>query len=127
MAIFLAIALTLTAFTFWFKKIALGFGAVFGWLLVGVYAFTLSEATWDVNYGLFWFGMGMVVVTAILLLGMREKEDVLEEKDETDAFIEERDVYEEGTTKYRRATRPRARRRRLSSFEKRMKSFGRKR
>lgn len=72
----LVIAVGLMGVAYGFKAFAYSFGAVMMWVLLGVYSYGLSAAPWDIFYGLFWFSMAMVVVSALeaLALGLRTRE-----------------------------------------------------
>ncbi len=124
MAIFLTIALVLTAFALHFKVIALGIGATAGWLLVGIYGFVLSEGLWDISYGLGWFGIGMAISTIILTIGIREKEEALTEEEQMDKdmddSIEEQEEFANRQGRYRDLFRPKKskKRRRQDRFER---------
>ncbi len=77
--IWLAIIPTVAAFAVSSGRRILSFVAAGAWLLLGVYSYTNSAATWDIYYALFWLSMGMIVVCVLVPAALKEKkEDNLE-------------------------------------------------
>lgn len=79
------IALFLTIAMFATKEIMLGFPALMFWAVFGGYAYTLSIATWDPYYFVFFAAMGMVIFMALATFAMRARTATPEE----DEFIDE--------------------------------------
>ena len=80
---FMAISLTCTMFVT--KQSMLGFPCVIFFAILGGYAYTISAATWDTYYFLFFACLlGMVPFTALAAWGLREPRDTIgdEELDE---------------------------------------------
>jgi len=93
-AIFLAVSLM--AISYIWRKQALGFGAVGGWILVATLGFSLSASTGDIYYMLGWFGTGLALATLLLTLGIKEARD---------ATLEPEDDYEKLSGYSRRMSR----------------------
>ncbi len=70
----IALALGLTFTMFISKEIMLGWACVMFWAILGAYSYTLSEATWDIHYFLFFACMfGMVILCALGMNTLRTK------------------------------------------------------
>jgi len=119
MYIFITLALALTVSAFYFRSMMLGFGAVAGWILVAAYGFSLSTGTWDVYYTLAFFSIGLAIAMALMAMGLREKKEPEEERDDLDEYLEGWDEYDKKEAKLRRAIRPGNRRKRLSRLQSR--------
>ncbi len=90
----LAIAVVLTFTMFHTRQMMLGFPCVIFWAILGGHAYTLSTATWDVYYFLFFASaFGMTVFCAMAMYGLRESKDTLEEEEK---YIDE----EKDTSRY---------------------------
>ena len=102
--IFLVMALVLMGMAFYFKKQSLAFGAIGGWLLLGVQAYTLSTAVWDIYFALFFISMGFVIVSAIEAMALREKkeEPPPEEMDSLDQYNEDMDAWNKDMDRHRK-------------------------
>ena len=48
-----------------YKSPVLYLASTGGWLLLAIFMYNLSAGGWDVYYGLFWFSMGLVIVTSM--------------------------------------------------------------
>ena len=68
-----------TIATYVFKKPVLAFAGAGGWVIFGVYSYTMSVAAWDIYYGIFFLAMGMVIVCVLEPILMRQKKDELSE------------------------------------------------
>lgn len=86
----LFMAVSLMTMAYMFRKHFLAFGAAMGWILVAVYAYTLSAAAWDVYYGLFWFAIALVILSALEAMAVREKAEPAEEEEKStlDRYVE---------------------------------------
>lgn len=102
--IFLVMALVLMGMAFYFKKQSLAFGAIGGWLLLGVQAYTLSTAVWDIYFALFFISMGFVIVSAIEAMALREKkeEPPSDAEDSLDEYFKAMDDYNKDMDRHRR-------------------------
>lgn len=69
--IFMAVALMATGYMF--KRPALALGSSGAWLVMALVSYTISTALWDVFYGLFWFGILMIVVSGFEAFYVKEK------------------------------------------------------
>lgn len=75
-----AVGLTLVGYTI--KRVVIAAGGAFGWLLVGLWGYNQSTATWDLFYGLFWFGIGLflaIVVDLIWMIVQQQNQEAREE------------------------------------------------
>lgn len=111
--LFMAVSLMVMAYMF--RKHFLAFGAAMGWVLVAVYAYTLSAAAWDVYYGLFWFAIALVIISTLEAMAVREKVEPTEEEEKTalDRYLERQDAQIGKLEKWEKAMgggRPRRRR-----------------
>lgn len=78
--IFLPLGLTIAMF--WTRERMLGFPCGIFWAILGGYAYTLSEATWDIYYLLFFASaFGMVIFTILAAYGLRERRDTIAERE----------------------------------------------
>jgi len=68
--------LALLAIAYGFKKIVFAIGAAGGWILLGIYAYTLSTTTWDVYYFFFWIAIGLAIVSILEAMVIRNREPV---------------------------------------------------
>jgi hypothetical protein len=110
----LFVSVALMGIGFMFRRQGFVFGAVGFWMLLAGYGFVLSAATWDIYYTLGWFGVGMVLVSAIEAMVVREKPEPPEERDSLDDFMDKQEQYNRKVNKMEeamRSTRRRGRRR----------------
>ena len=115
--IILALGLMITAYVF--RKMFIAFGAGAAWLLLGLYSLgSLSESTWDVYYGVFFFSLGLMIASIVEAMALREKPESVVEKDDLDSYLDEREESDRKEARFRKAIRPKTRRRRLSKFER---------
>lgn len=78
---FIAVMLTIAMFAT--RQMMLGFACVMFWAIFGGYAYTLSTATWDIYYLIFFAGaFGMTTFTAISAFALRERKDNKTDKGE---------------------------------------------
>jgi membrane protein implicated in regulation of membrane protease activity len=86
----LLMAVSLMTLAYVFRKHFLAFGAAMGWILVAVYAYSLSAVAWDVYYGLFWFAIALVVGSVLEAMAVRERAEPTEEVEKTslDRYLE---------------------------------------
>ncbi|KKN41644.1 hypothetical protein LCGC14_0721190 [marine sediment metagenome] len=77
MYLLMAMALGMTALGATLKQGILWWGATGGWLLFGLYNYTLSAGPWDIFYGTFFISMAMVMGTALSAarVGKGDKDD----------------------------------------------------
>jgi len=73
--IILALVPTIGAFALKSGRQILGFVAAGAWLLLGIWSYTQSTATWDINYALFWLSMGMVIACSLVAVILKEKKE----------------------------------------------------
>jgi len=106
--IFLPLALMALAWAF--RKQAFAFAAVGGWIVLAVYAYTQSVATWDVYFGLFWVSIGFLIIVALEAMALVERPDkqptnleLVGGKTSTDRYIEKQEAYRERQEKMNRA------------------------
>lgn len=94
---FVGLGVGLTGVALYFKNQAIILGAVMAWILLGIYGYTQSVATWDVWYGVFWFGMGMALITALLAMAIwkGKGEDEEPEQDSMDRVLEKQEKFRE--------------------------------
>lgn len=91
------------------KLRAVMFAAVGAWFIIGVYSYTLSTATWDIYYTLFWLCMGLGLVSAFLsmiTLGGEKEEKPKEgdvEEDSLDRVIKRQEKHAEKLERLDRA------------------------
>lgn len=78
--IILALCLNIMAYAF--RRIALTFTAAGCWLLLGLFAYQISDGPWDVPYGLFWFSIALVIISALEAVAVREKKQTAEPEEE---------------------------------------------
>lgn len=104
------LCLGMTTMAYVFRKGALGFGAAFCWLILGIYAYTLSSTpstdTWDIYFGLFWMSMGLMLVSALEVMVMKEKtieEEMGEKETSLDRHIKKVERFQERRDKMNRA------------------------
>jgi hypothetical protein len=82
-ATFLAAAIFLTLAAYGFRRVILGAIAAFAWMLLGLYAYSMSAATWDLAYGMFWFCIGAflaIIVDMIWLMIQEQNKENVEER-----------------------------------------------
>lgn len=108
----IAMSIGLMAMGYLFKRQGLSFGAVGGWILLAVYAYGESEAIWDVNYGIFWLGIGMAIVTAVETMSIRDKAEDPEEETSFDRVVAKTEAHQKKQDRYRDALEGSSRRRR---------------
>lgn len=94
-------ALTLLIMAYAFKRQYLAFASTGGWLLLGAYAYTLSTGA-DVLYILFWISMGLVLVSAIEAMLLREKKEPEEAMSSLDKYAEKQEKQREKMDKMKR-------------------------
>ena len=101
--VLIAAALALTYAMFHTKEPLLGFPSAIFWWIFGGYAYTISTATWDIEYFVFFASMFMGVFSALAAYAIRKRDlappDAWEEDgkyidEEPDIKIEEPDQYE---------------------------------
>ncbi len=56
-----------------FKRPAMALGASGAWLIAGLAAYNSSTATWDMYYGMFWFCVALIIVSAFEAFYAKEK------------------------------------------------------
>jgi len=71
-----AVILAIAAFVLKSGRRILAFASAGFWVLAGIHSYTLSEATWDIHYGLFWVSMGMVAAMVLMAAILREKKEI---------------------------------------------------
>ena len=98
--VFIAISLLIVGYTF--KRPAMAFGAGVMWFIASIQAWVSSTAAWDVYYGVFVFGIIMLLVSIIEGWALRpdKKDEPPELTDagvrETQEYIERRDTFRDG-------------------------------
>lgn len=121
------LAVGLTAAMFGTKAMMLGFPSALMWAILGGYAYTQSEATWDINYLLFFASMGIMIVCLFAMYALRTKkeEEAVGDQliDEDKEFLDEDEPKgelgeseEEGTSRRAKAVRNRAKNRRTKGI-----------
>lgn len=65
------IAVALTWLAYKERRITIGIGAAFGWLITSVYSYSQSTAIWDIYFCLFWFAIAMMLAIGIEAAMMR--------------------------------------------------------
>lgn len=99
----IVLALGLMIVGYAWKRQALVFGAVGGWMVLGVYSYTLSTAVWDIYFTLFFFCMGLVIVSALEAMYLREKPpEPPRDMDSLDEYNKSWDDYDNDMERYRR-------------------------
>jgi len=79
--IFLPLGLTIAMFLS--RNMMLGFASAMFWAILGGYAYTLSEATWDIYYLLFFASaFGMTILCILAAYALRERKDTATDKGE---------------------------------------------
>lgn len=78
--IFLSLALMTMGYIF--RRPAMALAAGIAWLIFGLYSYSLSAATWDIYYGLFWLGLGMLFVCLLEGFILRPKEEQQEPQED---------------------------------------------
>lgn len=98
-------ALGLLALAYSFRKQALAFGAVGAWMLLAAYTYEKSTALGDFYYIAFWVSIGLMIVTALLAMALRDKVETTEGKAETaeDRMIKRQEEYAEKRERHNRA------------------------
>jgi len=82
---FIAVALTCTMFAT--RQMMLGFACVIFWAILGGYAYTISDYTWDPYYFIFFASaFGMTIFCALAMYALQTPK---EEKEEGDEYIDE--------------------------------------
>lgn len=109
--LFLLMSLGLMIVGYAFKRQGLVFGAVGGWMLLAICSYTLSTAMWDIYYGLFWLGVGLVFVSALeaMFIGMKDEPEE-EPQDSVDRFITKQENYQKKVDRMEKAMGIRGRR-----------------
>lgn len=77
LAVLAGITVLLTHAMFSTRQMMLGFPSAIFWAILGGYAYTTSEATWDIYYLLFFASMGMAIFCMFAMYALREKRDTL--------------------------------------------------
>jgi len=83
------IALGLTITMFATRNLLLGFPSGMFWGILGGYAYTMSEATWDWQYFLFFASFGMAIFSFMAMYALREKDLVGPDDVEKATYIDE--------------------------------------
>ena len=123
------IAVILTYALFSTRQMLLGFPSVIFWAIAGGEAYTLSTATWDIYYFIFFACMGMTIFSALAMYALRTKKEEIQEgegfidevKDTTKYLDEGKDEQEEGSggkSRLESAVEGRARKRREQGIKK---------
>lgn len=102
--LFMSIGLMSIAWTF--KKPPFAFGAIGGWILLAVFTYGLSAGPWDIYYGMFWFSIGLMIVSALesmTLTNRTEEPPIEEKKDRIDRYLDRVEAMQERQARYRRA------------------------
>lgn len=84
--ILLALGLTISTFALKSGRTILAFASAGAWVILGVYSYTQSTATWDIYYALFWLSMGMVLVCVLVPAVLREKKEEDISADDIDEY-----------------------------------------
>jgi len=113
-----------TIATYVFKKPVLAFAGAGGWVIFGVYSYTMSVAAWDIYYGIFFLAMGMVIVCVLEPILMRQKKDELSDEiyDNADKYSDRQGKFREKLDKFKTLSSSDIKRRRAA---KRLKKFNR--
>ncbi len=77
---------SLTVAMFTAKQSMLGFPCFMFWALLGGYAYTMSTATWDLYYLLFFASVGMAIFCSLAAFALRTKK---EERQVGEGYIDE--------------------------------------
>jgi len=85
---FIVLAIGLMIACYAFKKPVLGFAAAGGWLFLGIYSYTLATDGKGIYWSLFFFCMGLMIVSIFEAMGKRGKVERGEDY-ETDADLKE--------------------------------------
>ena len=89
--LFMAIALMVTGYMF--KRPALAIGASEAWLLTGLMSYTYSTTPvggpWDIYYGLFWFSMALIIMSAFEAFMVRENEEPPQQATDLDTYADD--------------------------------------
>jgi hypothetical protein len=86
------IAVALTYAMFAYKERLLGFPSGIFWAVLGGHAYTLSTATWDIEYFLFFSSLGMFIfcIYGAFALKLRDIEPTEADWDDSRKFIDEK-------------------------------------
>ncbi len=128
MALLVMMAIGLMSLGYYFRKMAFVFGAAGGWMLLAAFTYSLSVAAWDIFYGTFWFCIGLVIITTMEGMALRQRDDKQppDNPDTIDRQIEKAEKFREKQEKYAEAlegSEARARRKRrkkLSEIDTRL-------
>ncbi len=85
---FLAMALTYAMFAM--RQVMLGFPSAIFWAILGAYSYTLSAATWDIYYFLFFASLFMAIFSMLAMYALRSKDIEGPDADEGEYIDEER-------------------------------------
>lgn len=100
-------AIGLASMAYVFKKVALGFGSAMAWAVIAGIGFTTSAAPMDLFFMLGFFGIGMMIITAMLSATIRDPINSTEEPD-VSAYEKKYQSYGEKQVAMARATMPRS-------------------
>lgn len=100
--IFSALAIAMTGFAFYFKKLALALMASGLWIGLSVQMFNTSVGLWDIYYYTAWIAMGFAIAMPFLGLAMREKIDKPQPDWEED-FDHDEEEYQREWNRYHKA------------------------
>ena len=81
-----ALAVIITCTMFYTKSSMLGFPSGIFWALLGGHSYTLSTATWDIEYMIFFASMGMLIFCIFAAYALKTKK---EEAIEGDLYFDE--------------------------------------
>lgn len=84
--VMLALGFTIATFILQSGRTILAFASAGGWIVLAVYSYTRSTATWDIYYALFWLGCGLAFALVLVPAVLREKK-------EKDISVEDVDEY----------------------------------
>ena len=89
-------SVSLMGIGYMFHRPAFAVGASGGWMLVGIAAYNLSTATWDLYYGMFWLGIVLVIVSALeaMVVKTGKEEQEVEEEDSYDRLLKRQEKYQ---------------------------------
>lgn len=76
MAALIVLAAGLMVAAYYLKQRPLAFAAAGGWLFFAVFCYMLSTGPWDIYYGMFFFGMAMLIISALEPALMRQQSDL---------------------------------------------------
>lgn len=116
-ATFLTIAMFAT------KSMLLGFPCLIFWAIFGGYCYTISTATWDMYYFLFFGAMGMAIFCVLAAYALRTRKEEAEEGDHlidegADKDVKYIDEEQDGVSRFQRKVRDNAERRRTKGVRR---------